>query len=500
MPDRKSLPRSPKPQPRHGYVRKDELDDYLDLHLPLPTRSVSNEEFVPPRQTPQQQAVEREILTTAQEHSTKVGVDRRQFLRTSCGMAVAFAAMNSVFGEFFQVEASELVGPAQNPKRDFFIFDVQTHHVATRQQSPKAEQEMLDLFLGLRRSGGRMNPDIAKREQSPEDLHLANYIKEVFLDSDTDLAAISALPSHSLEGSVIPPEQLAASRNWVNELTRTPRMISHGIFSPELGTLNLETMHVQAEKLKVDAWKGYTGMSKSKDRSGWRIDDEKLAYPALELSRKMKIRNICLHKGFPLPGNVDDWAPHDIVKASKDFPDLNFLIYHAGFKDVQSVMRKAQDGFAKDSYMPWVSDLCQWREKNPHMKNVYMELGTSFALAVTANPLIAAHMIGMIIRSFGEDGVLWGTDSIFWGSPQWQIEAFRRFTIPAELQKRFGYKPLTDDVKAKIFGLNAAKVYGVDPKAKRNPVPGDYLNKLKKQYRAAGGPFPSNTQYGWVAV
>jgi len=68
------------------------------------------------------------------------------------------------------------------------------------------------------------------------------------------------------------------------------------------------------------------------------------------------------------------------------------------------------------------------------------------------------------------------------------------------LQKRFGYKPLTDDVKAKIFGLNAAKVYGVDPKAKRNPVPGDYLDKLKKQYKAAGGPFPSNTQYGWVAV
>ena len=64
--------------------------------------------------------------------------------------------------------------------------------------------------------------------------------------------------------------------------------------------------------------------------------------------------------------------------------------------------------------------------------------------------------------------------------------------------KQFGYVSLSPEVKAKIFGLNAARVYGVDPQAKRNPIPGDYIDRLRKLYRESGTPAPSNTQYGWV--
>ncbi len=98
------------------------------------------------------------------------------------------------------------------------------------------------------------------------------------------------------------------------------------------------------------------------------------------------------------------------------------------------------------------------------------------------------------------DHVLWGTDSIWWGSPQWQIEAMCRLEMPAQLMTQFGYKPLTVDVKRKIFGLNAAHLYGVDPKAKRNAMPADYIDRLKQLYKQAGGPMASNTQYGWVAA
>jgi hypothetical protein len=73
----------------------------------------------------------------------------------------------------------------------------------------------------------------------------------------------------------------------------------------------------------------------------------------------------------------------------------------------------------------------------------------------------------------------------------------KRITMPQELIDRFGYKPLTREVKAKILGLNGAKVYNVDPSAKRNPIPSDYIDRLRKMYQAAG-PKPSNTQYGWV--
>ena len=70
--------------------------------------------------------------------------------------------------------------------------------------------------------------------------------------------------------------------------------------------------------------------------------------------------------------------------------------------------------------------------------------------------------------------------------------------MPELLMKQFGYAPLTSTTKAKIFGLNAARLYGVDPNAKRNPVPPDYVDRLRKQYKEGGNPTPSNTQYGWV--
>ena len=70
--------------------------------------------------------------------------------------------------------------------------------------------------------------------------------------------------------------------------------------------------------------------------------------------------------------------------------------------------------------------------------------------------------------------------------------------MPGELMERFKYKPLTPEVKRLIFGLNAARVYGIDPQAVRGPVPKDYIDRLKKLYQQAGA-MPSNTQYGWVA-
>ncbi len=56
---------------------------------------------------------------------------------------------------------------------------------------------------------------------------------------------------------------------------------------------------------------------------------------------------------------------------------------------------------------------------------------------------------------------------------------------------------MTKEVKAKIFGLNAARVHGVDVKAKLKAIPDDYVTRLKAKYRA-GNYQPSNTQYGWI--
>ena len=480
---------------RRGWVRKCDLDEQLGRNLPIPTQVVSNEEYYPLPQTREQRAVEHHLVELAGRNARALGMDRRRFLRTACGMATAFVAMNRVFGNFFTVDAAEMLEPAAfaEKKADYFIFDIQTHHVATGRNLPG--------FLNFRRVARAWNPELSKSEPRMDDLYLENYIKEVFLDSETHVAVISGIPALTDQINILPPDQMVKTRLLVNQLAGSRRVVSHGLMVPDLGKRNLETMQVQAESLKIEAWKAYTGVPLGPDPKGWWLDDEQVAYPALEYSRKLKIKNICLHKGLPLAGfNVEHCHPKDLVKASKDFPDLNFLVYHSALQSLEQALPAARSGFTTTSYVPWVSDLCEYRKKNPHMTNVYMELGSTFGMTAITHPLLCAHLLGMIIQAFGADHLLWGTDSIWWGSPQWQIEALRRLQMPEPLSKQFGYAPLTAEVKRQIFGLNAARLYGVDPAAKRNPIPGDYIDRLKQLYRQSGERAPSNTQYGWVSA
>ena len=138
------------------------------------------------------------------------------------------------------------------------------------------------------------------------------------------------------------------------------------------------------------------------------------------------------------------------------------------------------------------------KQKEPGLKNIYMELGSTFGQLATTNPTACAHLLGQVIAAFGADHVLWGTDSIWYGTPQWQIEAFRRFEIPDALVQKHGYAPLTRPVKEQIFGLNAARLFNVDVSAKRNEIPKDYLSQMKLSYLDEG-PDPRHRWYGWVA-
>ena len=160
MPNPKTVPSCSKPPVHNGWIRKSDLDAWLDRHLPVPTQVISNEEYLPIPQTSQQRLLEREIVASAERRAGYLGMDRRQFLRTSCGMALAFAAMNSVFGHFFRVEATELSDPAAvaENKARFFIFDVQTHHVAMPNQAPRADQDFLKAVVGMRDMARKMNP------------------------------------------------------------------------------------------------------------------------------------------------------------------------------------------------------------------------------------------------------------------------------------------------------------------------------------------------------
>lgn len=472
------------------WIRKNRLDAAAGSSSPIPTQVISNEEYLPMPQTADQRRVAARINALADHHGRRAGMSRRQFLQSSAGMAAAFMAMNEVFGPYFTVHAAELTEPAARaelwPKKPF-VFDVQTHHVRTGGTEP----------LFFRKLSGKFNQDLQGINPQPGDLQLPNYAKEIFFDSDVSVACLSGVPSKILD--VINVDEMAATRDTLNALAGSQRMICHGLFAPYFTNVT-EEVERQVRELKIGAWKCYTGVMEKAGEFPWRLDDEARIYPFYEQSRKLGVRTLAVHKGLPLPGSdVQFVKPDDIPKAALDNPDFNFVIYHSAFKSANYELPPGDKFVGPDGYLPWTTDLCRYRLAYPKMTNVYAELGTTFGHTVITHPNVCGHLLGQLIKAFGVDHVLFGTDSIWWGSPQWQIEAFRRFQIPVELQEKYGYAPLSDADKEQILGLNGARVYGVDVAAARKAFPDDGIARLKAQYQADGGR-PSNTQYGWVAA
>src|SRR5262249_26039906 len=163
----------------------------------------------------------------------------------------------------------------------------------------------------------------------------------------------------------------------------------HGLITPQLGQADLDFMDQQAATLKVDAWKGYTGAAPKGFDHGWFVDDEKIAYPMLERARKLGVRRILVHKGLPPAPVASHNHPHDLTKAAKDFPDLDSLAYHSGLLGVSAAKPSGE--------VPWTTEFCQMKKKEPGIKNIHMELGSTFGQLVTTYPAACAHLLGQIV-------------------------------------------------------------------------------------------------------
>jgi predicted TIM-barrel fold metal-dependent hydrolase len=465
----------------HMWVRQCDLDANVEAPSPIPTRIASNEEFVPPPQSPQQKEVEARLADISERQARRFGMSRRHFLRTGAGMAAALSALNQVFGNCYEVSAEEieeLLAFEEKWPKDQFIFDVQTHHV-----------------------------DIAKKwyDTTPDGKAVLNFFTRLRPDAkstDTVMAVISGVPSRDWDKNPLPPDQMVATRKYVNDIAGSQRVLSHGLLRPNLGPKEFDEMERQVKELKIDAWKMYTGAELGE--KSWFMDDEKVAYPFWERTKKLGIKNLCVHKGLPL-GFFNEKAckPLDLEKAAKDWPDLNFIVYHSGYRGVgwlgAGIGDKIQDPKTDDPQeIPWISDIFRILRRNPGIKNIYFELGATFNMTSAAAPDVCLHMLGQMLQTAGADHILWGTDSIWGGSPQSQIVRLRKLKMKPEFMEKYKYPELTDAIKDQILGLNAARLYGIDPKAKRQAIKADKLTRLREEYRQH--PEPSNTQYGWVWV
>src|SRR5262249_9798394 len=174
---------------------------------------------------------------------------------------------------------------------------------------------------------------------------------------------------------------------------------------------------------------------------------EAIGIPFLEQARASGVRRVCAHKG--ISGLVATGSPRDVGPAAAAFPDLDFLIYHSGYEIPPGAAPEEgpySDEAAHAGTNRLVTSLRAARIAPG--SNVYAELGSTW-FCLIRRPEEAAHVLGKLLLAVGEDNVLWGTDSIWYGSPQPAIDAFRAFQIPAELRERFGYPELTHEVKAK---------------------------------------------------
>jgi predicted TIM-barrel fold metal-dependent hydrolase len=391
------------------------------------------------------------------ENAARTRIPRRTFVKTACGFASALAAANSAAGmRVFDVDAAETTSAdaaaqknaAARPAAEL-IVDAHSHVCWRRdgfvlgKNTSERGMYFVDLIDGLGKSLGL--------KSGIRDMTVETFGKLVLEGSDTTVAIVNPFGFREDYGGkdMMPLDELAEVRErWPGRV-----ILLGGGLSPNQGlSQTLERLAMYVEKFKISGLKLYTFDATPK--RGWWFDDEKLAYPIWERCRKLGLRNIGCHKGLPFSHFSARHAhPTDMDQAAEDFADMNWLVFHSAY--------------------PYLEELSSFgRAYKPHRKNLYCELGSTFASLVTNQPVVCAHMLGTLLRDFGPDYVLWGTDSLLWGGPQWQIEAFRRFRIPDELVAGHGYPQLTPEVKRKILGENAARLWKFPLDAAKAAQPG----------------------------
>lgn len=496
------------------WIRKGERDRRKGVDSPMPTQLVSNEELIPRRQTAEQKRVEHLIGEMAASNAKKLGMDRRKFMASTMGLATCFLASNEVYGKCWDVEEAEAFEPAATeekwPKGEYFIMDVQSHFT-----NGFALNFRTDEFI--KNMGFNLKDDV-------ESYSYKNFVKEMFFDSETDMIVISGVPGRERQkdekgnelegrargGGILPSWLMSEAGREINGLSGSTRALWQGNLAPNHywdrannkpnKAAIIEQMERELNKYQIKSWKWYCHTDPGQSGGGFQLDDENAQW-FYDESKKRGMKIFSVHKGFSYQSRTLGHLanPKDVEKAALRNPDLNFIIYHSALQHGPSEPEfkdpKWYDPTTGD--FGWHNILMDIKKRNPQMNNVYAEIGSFFGVLAIANPIMCMHGMGKNIKYYGAEHVIWGTDCLWWGSPQWVIDAFKRFQISDEMCEKFGYKKITKEDKAKIFGLNAARIYGVDVKAKRNALPSDALSRLKVAYNERGGQ-RSNEAYGWV--
>jgi hypothetical protein len=473
-------------------------------------------------ETPRDRLVRKLILERADENARRLGLDRRGFLATAMGMATSLWALNLA-----GCSSSPSGAPAKaikNARKDGgyclpeeaqldeaaacsvlsgneFIFDGHTHHFDPNGEWRSAGDAYRNGYQSFFDQMAASNfPDQGSRQcsgQTSEDCFSREvYLREFFTESDTTMTVLTMWPSIPCNSSTEPNcgllvshKELAKTRDMINGLAHSERNITHVGISPPFGLDVMEALMEEACSAGVSGWKSYTGfgpgvLSDAGHGSGYKLTDD-FGKAFIEKGLALGVPIFCLHKGLPTaaldPATND---ADDIGPAAKEYPRAKFVVFHSdylGGTPADGGARPPEGPYDPANSNPLGADILirslETAGIGPN-QNVYADLGTTWSI-VSNDVTQAAHLLGKLLKYVGEDNVLWGSDALPAEHAQSQIEKFRAFEIPQELQDAHGYPALTPANKAKIFGHNLAALYGIDPNAKRCAITKDELTAAR---------------------
>ncbi|MFN2544255.1 MAG: hypothetical protein ABR600_06760 [Actinomycetota bacterium] len=567
--------------------------------LPVDVYPCSNGEFDPGPVTPQQRRVMALAEEATEEARRRFGMTRREFVRTAAAYTIGLWAIDQVMGTEWGSytaaahntktwNACDLEWPhAQlNNLPGEFIFDVQSHHVDPhgkwRITNPAIEVFFAAIWPQSTGVAGAATPDKYWPTQTPfrggreidpiEDLSRFHYLKELFLDSSTNFTVLSAVPSDP-DNNPLPVDVAAQTIDTVQELAGgNRRSVMHAFVMPNRGSGGMNTSLLGAKPLymqeefdmmrenkqlygdRIRGWKVYTAWGDVPYASGWFLDDD-IGMAFLDQVKKVGDETgtpklFAVHKGFALTGFDQRAAsPRDVGPAARQNPEVTIVTYHSGY-DGETVGPYPGDDKVNSADRTVDSLIKSLREngldatrfipaglEHGNSPNVYAEIGSTWR-SVMRDPNQAAHLMGKLVKYVGPQRICWGTDSLWFGSPQAEIIAFRALEFSDKAKALYNLPfgldgdafdprrnalaastytkphPVVKDwptdhrahpertIRNHVFGYNAARIYQVDARAKLQKIKCDEVNQLHDEYVVGAGtpvaraPLRANASYG----
>ena len=367
------------------------------------------------------------------------------------------------------------------------------------------------------------------------------YIDKILVGSDTTIGVLSGISySVGADGNntggfaALSNEDLKAGADYLGGMFKN-RMLSHCMVMPN-DRIDIQLAMMERNVGKYNNWKTYPPWSPNAMGGYWLdgMGDPAMVGPKM-IQKGLDLNSpiFCIHKGFPLNGFSPTYTnPRDVGPAAKMFPNAYFVIYHSAFEHGMAAGQSTDptevpvmgvtdcgaeakqrtgstwpEGPFDDGSVGMVDQkvypldrgvnslIKSLRDANigPNgtsldgkgiETHVYAECGGVWPALSTGRVQEAMHYWGKLLKHIGEDRIVWGTDCLWFGSPQPIIQAFRCFEISQEFQDKYGYPALTQARKEKILGQNAAKLQSIRDGVKISGCHSDFVSsamiKLKR--------------------